>query len=209
MSAPPTEQEQYEALQKRILQLKPKTVLADRVLTFYYFVQLFHIQNRNKNEGFAMDSLRDSMKGISDAHVDSVDGLHKVTFEIVPNETMLNPMGSVHGGCVATLFDNLSSYSLAVLDKYWTEFHPEEGEELFDYALNKFVPQFTKEMGVSRTLSVTYLRALLPGQKYLMTVEVVSVGRNFSHFTAIIRDGNNRLCNTMVHDKSMIIKSNI
>lgn len=78
---------------------------------------------------------------------------------------MCNRLGNLHGGCAATLFDLLTSASLA----------PVATEGKFAFA------------GVSRTLSCTYLRPVPEGSKMIVRCEVVAVGARLAAMRGEIR----------------------
>lgn len=183
--------------------IQPKTVLEDRVKMFLQTTKFFHDSNKS-NSGFALDAMEQAKvvsarlrsKDEKDPSVPSAT----VIFEITCANNVLNPMGSMHGGCVATLYDNLSTYSVAVLEKYWDEFDPAK-ENLENYSV-KFINKVQPDMGVSRQLQVIYLRALVPGQKVFMEVNLVSSSKRFATYTARMYDEQGRVYSTMTHDKA-------
>lgn len=189
-------------MEKYLAGLQPKTVIVDRVNVFLQSTKFYH--DVNKNNGFATEAMEQAKvvdaklrsKHEKDPSVPSAT----VIFEITCADNVLNPMGSMHGGCVATLYDNLSTYSVAVLDKYWDDFNPTK-EKIEDYAL-KFISKVQPDMGVSRQLQVIYLRALVPGQKVYMEVNLVSSSKRFATYTARMYDDQGRVYSTMTHDKA-------
>ncbi|KAF5094988.1 hypothetical protein D0Z00_003317 [Geotrichum galactomycetum] len=190
--------------------LQPKTVLGDRIKLFLQMTQFFHDTNKD-NTGFALDAMeqvkvvgaRLRSKDEKDPSVPSAT----VIFEITCANNVLNPMGSMHGGCVATLYDNLSTYSVSVLQQYWEEFDPEK-ENLETYAL-KFINKVQPDMGVSRQLQVIYLRALVPGQKVFLEVNLVSSSKRYATYTARMYDGQGRVYSTMTHDKAKTLPERV
>lgn len=76
-------------------------------------------------------------------------------FELIVNPPLCNPMGNMHGGAVATLADMATTMATAPLaQKGFWEFG-----------------------GVSRTLSVTYLKPVKLGGVVRVECEVRSIGK--------------------------------
>ncbi|RDL33625.1 Thioesterase ester dehydrase-isomerase [Venustampulla echinocandica] len=79
----------------------------------------------------------------------------RVVFRYTVKPSHCNRLGNLHGGCTATLFDICTTTSLAPIAK--------EGFWVF--------------AGVSRTLSVTYIRPIPVGETVLIDCEVVHAGK--------------------------------
>ncbi|KAK4502192.1 hypothetical protein PRZ48_005617 [Zasmidium cellare] len=87
------------------------------------------------------------------------------TFELVVIPPLCNPMGNMHGGAVATLADMATTMATAPLSQ----------------------PGFWDFGGVSRTLSVTYLKPVRLGRTVEIVCEVRSIGRRLSVTQCVIR----------------------
>ncbi|KAL1969943.1 hypothetical protein VTN77DRAFT_7453 [Rasamsonia byssochlamydoides] len=105
----------------------------------------------------------------------------RVSYRLFVTPNMTNRMGSLHGGCAATLVDNLSTTILIGVSK----------PGLFQYG------------GVSRNLNVTYLRPVPLGKEIRVICEVVHVGRRLALLKAEIRRvDNDELCVVADHQKA-------
>lgn len=94
---------------------------------------------------------------------------------------MTNRLGNLHGGCAATLIDNLSTTILIGVSR----------PGIFQYG------------GVSRNLNVTYLRPVPLDTEIRVICEVVHVGRRLSLLKAEIRRvDNDELCVIADHQKA-------
>ncbi|PSS02094.1 HotDog domain-containing protein [Coniella lustricola] len=76
-----------------------------------------------------------------------------------------NQSGNMHGGCTATLFDFATSMPLCLVSK----------------------PGFWFYMGVSRTLNVTYARAIPVGEKIFIECEIMSIGQTLCTVRGVMR----------------------
>ncbi|PBP19616.1 thioesterase superfamily protein [Diplocarpon rosae] len=76
-----------------------------------------------------------------------------------------NPLGNLHGGCTATIFDVCTTAALAPVAR----------------------PGFWVGAGVSRTLHVTYLRPIPVGERVLVECEVVHAGRRLCTLKGTMR----------------------
>lgn len=88
------------------------------------------------------------------------------TYILTVDSKLCNRSGNLHGGAAATIFDLLTSISIAPLAK----------EGRFTYA------------GVSRTLNCTYLRPVPLGMKALVTCEVIAVSGRLAHIRAWMKE---------------------
>lgn len=77
------------------------------------------------------------------------------TFAFTVQDSHCNRMDNLHGGCAATLYDYCTTLPLALVNR----------------------KGFWEHMGVSRTLSVTYMRPAPPGVEVLIECEIVQVGK--------------------------------
>jgi uncharacterized protein (TIGR00369 family) len=76
-----------------------------------------------------------------------------------------NRMQSLHGGCIASIFDFTTTLGLLMVSR----------------------PGFWQTMGVSRNLSVTYLRPAPIGTEILIEVEIVQVGKTLATLRGTMR----------------------
>ncbi|VVT54909.1 uncharacterized protein SAPINGB_P004323 [Magnusiomyces paraingens] len=123
--------------------------------------------------------------------------LLRAEFEMTVTREMLNPRGTMHGGFQVTLFDNLSSFAVAGFDRYWEGYSDEEK------TIDIFVPikRVAKMMGVSRTLTATFLRAVSEGDLVKMEVFVVAETKTFTVITGRVYDKQGRVATEFFHDK--------
>ncbi|KAA8650624.1 hypothetical protein EYZ11_002753 [Aspergillus tanneri] len=104
----------------------------------------------------------------------------RVSFLFKVSPGMCNLFGSLHGGCAATLIDNLSTTILMGVSK----------------------PGYFSIGGVSRNLRVTYLRPVPLDTEARLVCEVVQVGRRLAFLKAeISRVDNGDLCIVGEHEK--------
>lgn len=99
-------------------------------------------------------------------------------FTVVPK--LCNKAGSLHGGAASTLLDTLTSTALLSIAKagYW------------------------ETLGVSRTLTVTFLRPLPLGTKVFVDCEVVAVGKSMANLKGTMKNADGKVCVTCIHDKA-------
>lgn len=113
-------------------------------------------------------------------------GYPTATFLFTPQPSHCNAFGNLHGGATATLFDFCTTLALLPLSR------PADGAH----------PSFWLFLGVSRTLSVTYLRPAPEGEAVTIACTVLAIGRR----TAAIRGEMRRKADGMLlatceHDK--------
>ncbi len=100
------------------------------------------------------------------------------TFTVVPK--LCNTSGFLHGGAASTLLDTLTTTALFTVAK----------------------PGFWDMLGVSRTLTVTFLRPLLLGTKVYVDCEVVAVGKSMANLKGTMKTADGKVCITCIHDKA-------
>lgn len=182
-------------------ELQPKTIVRDRVTVFINSTRA--LPKPSGIPVFALETL--DMAKVIDASVrpknetDPSVSLGSVVYEVTCSPNCLNPMGSMHGGCVATIHDNLSTYALCILDTYWDDFDPSK-QSLESY-IPKFLAKIIPDMGVSRQLQVIYHRPILPGQKVFLKVDIISNTNRFTTYTARMYDDQGRVCSILTHDR--------
>lgn len=88
-----------------------------------------------------------------------------VTFAFTVQPRHCNRLGNLHGGCTATLLDFCTSAALVPVAR----------------------PGFWTLLGVSRTLSATYLRPAPAGTEVRIECEIVQVGRRLATVRATVR----------------------
>ncbi|KAL1992123.1 hypothetical protein VTN49DRAFT_4155 [Thermomyces lanuginosus] len=105
----------------------------------------------------------------------------QVTYRLTVEPSMTNLLGNLHGGCAATLIDNLSTTIL------WGVSSP----GLFESG------------GVSRNLNLTYLRPVPVGADIRIICEVVQLGKRLALLRSEIRlnDSQGTVCVISDHQK--------
>ena len=89
----------------------------------------------------------------------------RVTTRFKVTSTYCNPMGTLHGGATAMLFDNCTTVPLALARK--------EG--------------FWEIASVSRTLNIAYLGAVAVGDEIEIVGELVGIGKRLAHLRGTMR----------------------
>ncbi|KAK4945369.1 hypothetical protein LTR66_006042 [Elasticomyces elasticus] len=91
-----------------------------------------------------------------------------------------NPLNSLHGGAQALIYDMLTTTTLAPISR----------------------PGFWSYGGVSRTLTVTYLRPAAEGETIVVECEVVHAGKRLAALKGVMkRERDGALISTCEHDK--------
>jgi len=94
-----------------------------------------------------------------------------------------NRLGNLHGGCTATIFDFCTTTALAPIVR----------------------PGYWQYAGVSRGLSVTYVRPVPEGEKVLVESEVVSAGKRMCVLKGVMkRESNGEVLAICEHGKVSI-----
>lgn len=108
-------------------------------------------------------------------------------FTFVVEPSFCNKGGNLHGGIATTLFDNLTTLALLTIAKpgYWDTF------------------------GVSRTLTVSFLRPLPANSKVLVDCEVVAAGKRMVNIMGTMKTADGKICVTCVHDKAAVERSKL
>ena len=106
----------------------------------------------------------------------------RTEFEFTITKPMCNAMDILHGGCATTILDVLTSTALLTIGK----------------------PGFLDSPSVSRTLTVSFLRAIPVGTRVKVVNEVQQAGRSFTNLTGTIQTLDGKVCVSCVHDKAML-----
>ncbi|TVY37625.1 Acyl-coenzyme A thioesterase [Lachnellula subtilissima] len=107
----------------------------------------------------------------------------RVVFRFKIQAEHCNRLGNLHGGCTATIFDICTTCALAPIAK----------EGFWAYA------------GVTRTLSVTYLRPIPEGETVLIEAEVVHAGKRLCALKGVMkRESDGAVLTTCEHGKASI-----
>ena len=106
-----------------------------------------------------------------------------VVFEFTVGASNCNRLGNLHGGCTATLFDICTTIALAPIAK----------------------PGFWAYAGVTRTLSLTYLRPMGLGEEIVIESEVVHAGKRLCMIKGTMkRKSDGAITATCEHGKASI-----
>lgn len=106
------------------------------------------------------------MPHVSLYSVNTSPTLPSATFLFTVQQEHSNRHGTLHGGCAATLFDYLTTLPLNVVARpggYW------------------------QRLGVSRNISVTYLRPVQVGDEVLVEAELVQVSKRMAVLRGTMR----------------------
>jgi acyl-coenzyme A thioesterase 13 len=95
-----------------------------------------------------------------------------------------NRNGTLHGGPACTLFETLTTSALLRIAKagHWDA------------------------LGVSRTLTFTFLRPIPRGIQVSVDCEVVAAGKNMANLRGTMRTADGKVCITCIHDKAAVIR---
>lgn len=104
----------------------------------------------------------------------------QVRYRVTIPHSLCNKDGNLHGGAATTILDNLSSTALFTVAR----------------------PGFWENMGVSRSLHVTFLKSVPAGSLVEVTCSVIAAGRQMASLRAEMRNGvDGKLCVLCAHDK--------
>ncbi|KAL8298417.1 hypothetical protein RB597_006759 [Gaeumannomyces tritici] len=108
------------------------------------------------------------------------DPLATATFRYTVPKSHCNRLGTLHGGAAATLFDFATTMPLVLVSR----------------------PGFWSQMGVSRNLSVTYVRPAPAGTTVLVECQVVAAGGRLCALRGVMRrEDNGQVISTCDHGK--------
>lgn len=106
-----------------------------------------------------------------------------VTFAFKVDRYYCNASGNMHGGAQAAVFDYLTSVAMQGIGK----------------------PDFWINGGVSRTLTVTYLRPAPEGEDLLLECEIVHMGKKLAFLRgALKREKDGAIISMCDHDKAAV-----
>ncbi|CAO3630381.1 unnamed protein product [Cunninghamella blakesleeana] len=105
-----------------------------------------------------------------------------LVWEFEVKDIHCNRMGSLHGGCAATIIDICSSFAILV----------HEGKHRWDL------------IGISSVLQVSYVRGVASGEKIRLECEVQKMGKNLGNIHTKVYDSNDELLYFGPHTKYCI-----
>ncbi|KAF8460420.1 HotDog domain-containing protein [Kalaharituber pfeilii] len=138
-------------------------------LTLFERVQAFlNAMCDDAGNGFGSNLIRDGHLVLTSARlIPTPSGPTSVlTFELTVHDFLCNRMGNLHGGATALLIDVTTTCALVPIAK----------------------PGFWQYAGVSRNLSVTYLRPAPMGSTIVITAEVVQAGKTVCTVRGVVTD---------------------
>lgn len=101
----------------------------------------------------------------------------RLAFTVLP--TLCNVYRTLHGGAAATLLDTLTSLALLTVAK----------------------PVRWSTLGITRSLSVTFLRPLPMGTQVFLDCEVLAAGKSMANLKGTMKTGDGQVCVICNHDK--------
>ena len=114
------------------------------------------------------------------ASTDAQNGTAKAVFQFtIPREYINNPEtgGEIHGGAIATFFDNLTSATLLSSTRYFGQ-------------------------GVTRNMNVTYFRPPRVGEQVVIEAEVLQIGKRFATVQGFMkRESDGAVLAMCIHEK--------
>jgi acyl-coenzyme A thioesterase 13 len=137
---------------------------------------LFSLIDDPENRGF--DSVGSGIIELLSVSQDT-QSVH-YAFTVLPK--LCNRGRNLHGGAATTIFDILTSTAMLTIAK----------------------PGYWDMLGVSRTLTVSFLRPLPLGTKVFVDCEVVAAGKNLAHLKGIMKTADGKVCITCTHDKAAV-----
>ncbi|ODQ63359.1 hypothetical protein NADFUDRAFT_84494 [Nadsonia fulvescens var. elongata DSM 6958] len=135
------------------------------------------------------------------------DILPTITFKLEITSEMVNGFGTCHGGCVATIIDDCTSWAPFAMKSIWEVPAEMAGKHFSLVGFQKVLKQrMHLNQSVTRTLNISYIRPLLVGSIYLIECEVISNTARFVHIRCTVKGEDGKICNLAIHDKA---KTNI
>jgi acyl-coenzyme A thioesterase 13 len=128
-----------------------------------FYLPIFSVSGLNTNipQGWGSSLIRDSLVLISASS--TPHGTTTFLYTVQPSHC--NRLGSLHGGCISTIFDLCTTSALCPIAK----------------------PGFWAFAGVSRTLNVTYIRPAPVGERVLVVSEVVHAGKMLCSLKGVMK----------------------
>lgn len=150
--------------------------VADFAVTFFPHVELISATGpRSRSSGGSGDAGSNNNNNNK-----TEDPLVTATFRYTVPEAHCNRMGNLHGGAAATIFDYATTMPLVLVSR----------------------PGFWRQLGVSRNLSVTYVRPAPCGTTVLIECQVVAVGARLCALRGVMRrEDNGQVISTCEHGK--------
>lgn len=125
--------------------------------------------------------------------------VRQVTFILNVSHFYANALRNLHGGAASLIFDLLTSVALMGTAGGEADSEAEVGDE------GSELGRLWGNAGVSRTLSVTYLRPAPEGTRCLVNCEILHVGRKMASIRGVLRkdgvEGENGVFCVCMHDK--------
>jgi len=155
----------------------PLRQLTDFEARVYEYYSVMGLENRDGTEAWNVDFNRSQVRFESATKGPPA----RVTYRFTVTPDMTNRLGSLHGGCAATLVDTLSTCILQGVSR----------------------PGLFSLGGVTRNLKLTYLRPIPLSTDARLICEVVHVGRRLALVRAEIRRlDNGDICVVGEHEKA-------
>ncbi|KAF8420700.1 HotDog domain-containing protein [Tirmania nivea] len=156
----------------------------DDSLTPFEKVQAFLTNIEQGFEGFGAEILKTNLTLLSASVTPTPSGpTSTCVFSLLVTPSLCNRIGTLHGGATALVIDIATTLALAPIAR----------------------PGFWQYAGVSRTLSVTYLRPAPVGKRVRIVAEVVQAGRTVCTLKGRVEDEETgRLLSVAEHGKVMI-----
>lgn len=102
---------------------------------------------------------------VSSIRVEAIDPTRpSIEYRLDVQEWMLNHFGVVHGGCVATIVDNLVTFSSIADPRLWNSCND----------FKELTKKFYSELGKLRNLSISYLRPIPRKTTIALVAEIQS-----------------------------------
>ncbi|KAG4281973.1 hypothetical protein FPRO06_10877 [Fusarium proliferatum] len=138
--------------------------VADPVLRIRSYLETYR-NSSDKGAGFDDEVMRNNLEVVS-AETSPDNKTAAAVFLLRAGQSLSNRLGNIHGGAIALLYDMCTTMSAAPLSRkgFW-EFG-----------------------GVSRNLSVTYIRPAPAGREILVECQVLHIGERFVTIRGQMRD---------------------